>query len=264
MTQAYAPINLEALKHAFAHYHDARPFNHAVVDNFIAADVLQNLIAEFLPYDSPKWFYYKNAIEDKKALNDWNAFGPHTYRFLSYLNSPDFVEKLSQLIGVQLYADNGLHGGGWHSHGRGGNLNPHMDYSIHPKLGLQRRVNIIIYVSPQMQETHGGHLGLWEHDPQTGRPGKLVAEVAPQCNRALVFDTTQNSWHGISRPLDQPEGVFRNSFAVYYLCDPQENADPRGRALFAPREEQKNDDAIEELIRLRSGVTTSAKVYRQD
>jgi hypothetical protein len=33
-----------------------------------------------------------------------------------------------------LVADLGLHGGGLHSHARGGKLNVHLDYDIHPKL----------------------------------------------------------------------------------------------------------------------------------
>ena len=31
-------------------------------------------------------------------------------------------------------------------HGTGGNLNVHKDYSVHPKLGLRRKLNLI-YIS---------------------------------------------------------------------------------------------------------------------
>jgi len=34
-------------------------------------------------------------------------------------------------------------------HAAGGNLNPHLDYSIHPKMGLQRKLNVIIYLFTQ-------------------------------------------------------------------------------------------------------------------
>ena len=258
----YSPVNLQALRAGFETFHAATPFNHCVVDDFLAGDVAERIEQEFLAYDSEKWFYYKNPIEDKKALNDWNAFPAATYSLFEYLNSPVFVAELSALMQVPLYADCGLHGGGWHCHGTGGNLNPHFDYSIHPKLGLQRKVNIIVYVSQALREEHGGHLGLWTHDAAAQRPGKLEKEVQPKFNRAVVFDTTQNSWHGMSRPLVQPEGIYRRSLAIYYLCDPPQDADKRGRALFAPREAQKGDPAVEEIIRLRSSVDTSQKVYR--
>jgi hypothetical protein len=72
-------------------------------------------------------FNYKNAIEDKKALNDWNAFPTATYQFFSYMNSLAFLVQLSDLVGIEFQCDNGFHGVVWHSHGVGGNLPPHFD-----------------------------------------------------------------------------------------------------------------------------------------
>jgi Rps23 Pro-64 3,4-dihydroxylase Tpa1-like proline 4-hydroxylase len=255
-------INHQALTAAFTDFRQATPFDHCVVDDFVPEDLASRLEEEFLAYDAPKWFVYKNQIEDKKALNDWNVFPSATYRLFSYLNSAAFVDLLSGLVQTKLTSDQGLHGGGWHMHGPGGNLNPHLDYSIHPKLGLQRKVNIIIYISSALKLEHGGHLGLWEHDEASSRPGRLAREIQPKFRRAVIFDTTQNSWHGMSRPLTQPEGIYRKSLATYFLCEPAAGSDPRGRALFAPREEQKGDTGIEDLIRARSGVTSSEKVYR--
>ena len=255
-------INHAALTSAFVDFQKGQPYAHCVVDNFVPESLASQLESEFLAYDSPKWFVYKNKIEDKKALNDWNVFPSATYKFFQYLNTAEFVNLLSGLANAKLYSDQGLHGGGWHMHGPGGNLNPHLDYSIHPKLGLQRKLNIIVYISSALKEEHGGHLGLWAHDPATNRPGKLVTEIQPKFRRAVIFDTTQNSWHGMSRPLTQPDGIYRKSLATYFLCDPAKGSDPRGRALFAPREEQKGDAGIEELIKARSGVASSEKVYR--
>jgi hypothetical protein len=256
-------INLTNLTKSFETFKTATPFNHCIVDNFFQPDVAQQLEAEFLDYDSDKWFCYKNALEDKKVLVDWSNFPKTTYSAFQYLNSHPFVELLGQLTGNQLYPDSGLHGGGWHIHGTGGNLNPHLDYNIHPKLGLQRKLNIIVYMSSDLKEEHGGHLGLWATDAATHRPNDIVKEVAPVFNRAIIFDTTQNSWHGMSRPLVQPEGIYRKSLAIYYLCQPPADTDPRGRALYAPREDQKNIAGIEQLITLRAGLETSKLVYRK-
>jgi Rps23 Pro-64 3,4-dihydroxylase Tpa1-like proline 4-hydroxylase len=255
-------INKEALESALKSFKGALPFDHCVVDDFFPTELARALEKEFINYDSDKWFYYKNPIEDKKALNDWNAFPAMTYKAFAYLNSREFIEQLEPFVGKSLFEDNGLHGGGWHMHAPGGNLNPHLDYSIHPKLGLQRKLNIIIYLSEDLQADHGGWLGLWGHDEEGSRPGSLVKEVQPKFNRAVLFDTTQNSWHGMSRPLSQPEHIFRKSFAVYYLCVPPADVDPRGRALFAARESQLGDDEVERIIKLRSDVKSSAEVYK--
>lgn len=253
-------LQLDRLQASAQYFHGAAPFDHCVIDDFLNLDLARQLEAEFLAYDSPKYFVYKNPLEDKKALNDWNAFTPATYLLFQYLVSKPFVDLLSQVVGIALYPDPGLHGGGWHIHGPGGNLNPHLDYSIHPKLGLQRKLNLIIYVSEQLQEEHGGHLGFWASEDRG--PSQLVCEVAPRFNRAVLFDTTQNSWHGMSQNLVQPEGIYRKSLAVYYLCDPPMAVDPRNRALYAPREHQKNDPAILEVIQKRADLGRSDQVYQ--
>jgi Rps23 Pro-64 3,4-dihydroxylase Tpa1-like proline 4-hydroxylase len=256
-------ISVENITAGFLDFKTNLPFQHCVVDEFLMPEILSSIQEEFLSYDSDKWFYYKNQLEDKKALNDWNVFPKTTYSLFSYLNSPEFVNLLSDLVGKKLISDPGLHGGGWHCHGTGGNLNPHFDYSIHPKLGFQRTINIIIYVSSELKPEHGGHLGLWEHDTNINRPGRLVKEIVPKANRAVIFNTTQFSWHGMSRPLIQPEGIYRKSLAIYYLTEPDALADLRNKALYAPRLNQLGDDSIEELITLRSGLETASSVYKK-
>lgn len=257
-------FNKKSLVRALRDFKGAAPFDHCVIDDFLSVDVANQLESEFLDFNDSRWFCYKNAIENKKALNDWNAFPALTYRVFRELVSEDFVSILSEAIGVPLYQDPGLHGGGWHMHGPGGNLNPHYDYSIHPKVGLQRKVNIIIYTSSKLDDEHGGHLGLWAHDASRNAPGELVKVVQPKFNRAVIFDTTQNSWHGMCSPLVQPEGIYRKSMAIYYLTDPPADADRRERALFAARVEQMGDKSVEELIRKRADSKDFSSVYRTE
>lgn len=254
-------VNVDALNVALKGFKGAKPFDHCVVDGFFKPEVLDALVSEFPDYESDCWFVYRNAIENKKALNDWNAFPSATYRVLAELNSPEFVRSLAEVVGCDLFSDSGLHGGGWHIHGDGGNLNPHLDYSIHPKVGLERKINIIIYMAPGLDGACGGDLGLWESAPDGSGPAALAKEIAPVFNRAVIFDTTQNSWHGMSRGFSAPAGVYRKSLAVYYLREPAEGTDPRGRALFAPNDHQVGDGAVLELIRSRSDVSRSADVY---
>ena len=257
-------ININALNEAFSNFKGQAPFDHCIVEDFLLPGVAELLESEFLDYDNSKWFYYKNAIEDKKALNDWNQFPELTYKVFCELMSNEFVEIISRGMGVKIYVDHGLHGGGWHMHGTGGNLNPHLDYSIHPKLGLLRKLNIIIYLSSMLKPEHGGHLGLWRSSDSENSPGELVSEIQPKFNRAVMFDTTQNSWHGMSRALTQPEGIYRKSLAIYYLTNPSVDTDLRERALFAPREVQKGDERIRDLIKMRADAKMYSQAYKKD
>lgn len=231
-------------------FYDTKPFNHCVIDDFLPPEIAAQVSVDFPHYDDPEWYGYDNPIEHKKTLNNWYRFPPTTYALFSYLCSRKWCDRLGNLFRRKLYADYGLHGGGWHIHGPGGNLNPHLDYSIHPKLQLQRKLNIIIYLTPDWQEEWGGALGLWTNND--GKPGTLIREVVPHYNRAIIFDTTQDSWHGMSKPLSLPAGQTRRSVAVFYLCDPPSDLDTRKRALFAPRENQIGDEAVEKLIKERA------------
>ena len=74
-------------------------------------------------------------------------------------------------------------------------------------------------------------------------------------NRAVLFDTTQNSWLGLPTPLTCPKGKYRKSIAMYYLTDSDNNEEVRKRALFAPRKEQENDPKVLELIKERTKCT---------
>lgn len=256
-------INKKKIKQEIKNFKNNKPFDHFIVDNFLSPDTLKNIVKDFPNYNSPHWHVYKNVLEDKKTINSWFLMPPNTYNLFHYLNSDDFVSFLSNEIGTNLISDNGLHGGGWHSHTSGGNLNPHLDYSIHPKIGLERFLNLIIYVNPRIKDKHGGHLGFWEHNSELNSPGNLAKEIYPKFNRAVFFRTNQNSWHGLSRPLNMPKGVYRNSLAIYYLKKASKQAVKREKALFAPRENQEDNNEIKKIIRLRSQTKTAESVYRK-
>jgi hypothetical protein len=255
-------INTDALKNAAAEWRDAKPFPHFHIDDFFEPNIANQLEAEMPNFDSDIWHEYGNAIEVKKVCNNWNVFPSVTYRAFSYLNSNEFVSFLGKALFEDdiLSSDFGLNGGGWHIHSRGGKLNTHLDYSLHPKTRQQRKLNIIVYLNSEWEESWGGALGLWGNESDKA-PGPLVKQIVPKFNRAVIFDTTCNSWHGLPDPIDCPEDKFRKSLAVYYLTSPSQNVDTRGKALFAPTEDQKNDAEILNLIERRSQTASAASVW---
>jgi Rps23 Pro-64 3,4-dihydroxylase Tpa1-like proline 4-hydroxylase len=255
-------IEKKTLRSHFENFETQRPFSYAVIDNFFPADLANQLSSEFPDFNDPVWHEYKNQIEIKKVSNNWNTFPKATYEVFSYLNSAPFLDMLMDVTGIPaLYPDNGLNGGGWHIHANGGKLNPHLDYSMHPKLPYQRKINIIVYLQTQWQSDWGGHLGLYEHDASTNKPGRLVHEIEPLFNRAVFFDTTQNSWHGLCREVATPNGICRKSMAIYYLTTPPKGVDPRGKALFAPTDDQESNQEVLDLIKKRADINQASSVY---
>ena len=140
-------------------------------------------------------------------------------------------------------------------------MNTHLDYSIHPKLDLQRKLNLLVYLNSNWKSTWGGFLGLWGNETSK-KPGKLIKSIEPKFNRAVIFDTTQNSWHGLPKPITCPNNQYRKSIAIYYLCKKNKNVSKRGKALFSPTNEQTNDKKIIDLIKRRSSIKNAKSVYQ--
>lgn len=244
-------------------YRNAEPFDHIIIDDFFLPEIAAKLVDEFPDYDDAVWpTHYKSPIEDKKACPHWDRFPPTTYSVLHYLIGTEFETIVEQITDVKVQSDVGLHGGGWHAHTKGGHLNVHLDYNIHPKLKLQRKFNLIVYMTPDWNPDWNGGLELWSHDPENNQPNTMEKLVVNKFNRAILFDTTQNSWHGLPRDLNCPEGVVRQSLAVYYVKEAESNAVERSKALFAPYGEQANDPEVLELIKKRSSVATANDVYK--
>lgn len=221
-------INIDQLYNHYNGYHNNTPFRHCIIDNFLELDLIRQIDKEFLPYDSKVWIEYTGANQIKKMYNDWYYFPKSIYNLFFYLNSQNFVDQLSKFIGTNLYIDPGLYSGGCHLHGSGGLLAPHLDYNVHPKLSYIRKINLIIYCSENYIDEYGGQLELWEG---TDTPIKIAKKISPQFNRAVIFDTTQNSWHGVSK-FNSPDGTYRKSLAVYYLTELENNETVRNSSLF--------------------------------
>lgn len=227
------------------------PFNHMVIDDFFDKHFAESLANEFPDFDSKLWYDYNNPVEVKRTTNFWDRFPPNTYKAFWDLCQPKFSSLLGRKFGCQIYPDIGLNGGGWHIHGRGGKLNVHKDYSIHPKINMQRKLNIIIYLSKNWKREWGGGLELWSNDKETNQPKQKIKTVDIAFNRAVIFDTTQNSWHGLPEGINCPEGVYRKSLAMYYVQTPEVGAEDRHKALYAPHQEQKGDPEVLKFIEKR-------------
>jgi hypothetical protein len=244
-------IDFSSLKESFL---SAKPFNYVVIDNFFKKEVADQIALKFPPHGSLAWTVsYNNPIEVKKACSHWDKFPKSIYAAIYYLCSNEFTRKMNLLTGNdRIYADYGLHDGGMHSHSPGGKLNIHQDYSIHPKIPYKRNYNLIVYMTPDWNPSWGGSLSMWTHDETTKKPKECVKKVENLFNRAVIFDTTQNSWHGLPEEITCPESISRRSLAVYYVSEIDEKTENRKKAYFAPFGDQNNNEEIVKFCEERS------------
>ena len=243
---------------------DKNPFGHTVVNDFLQENEANALYEEVLKAqeDETNWNQYNNPLEKKFSLSRWDQLPKNVYTFLLALADTKVVKMIEDITGVyELVPDTGLHGGGIHMHRNGGKLNLHQDYSIHPKLGLQRRLNVIFYLGKEWDPMWGGGLEFHEHNPETNRPKHLAKVVDYTWNRMVLFDTIE-SWHGFPNPITPPDDKYRLSLAFYYTSEPLEDHSNKQAVLYAPSDEQIGDPEIEKLIELRSNPDTAKRLYK--
>jgi hypothetical protein len=227
----------ESAHSAHAAYAAARPFPHVVFDNFFDPALLELILEEFPKPGAIKWQKFDNAQEIKLASAAEASFGPATRLLLYHLNSATFLQFLSTVTGIEkLIADPLFEGGGLHQIVRGGKLGVHADFNKHPDFGLDRRLNLLLYLNKDWREDYGGHLQLWDKEMT-----RCEAKVLPIFNRVMIFGTTDFTYHGHPDPLQSPEGVTRKSLALYYFSNgrPAEEVGGEHSTLFRAREENE-------------------------
>jgi hypothetical protein len=212
-------------------YAEARPFPHAVIDGLWQDDVLQGVLDDFPPPEAMKWVTFDSPTEKKLGFHhELSRITPTVRQFLDAMNSFEtlqFLERLTKIEG--LIPDPYFGGGGLHQIEPGGFLKVHADFNWHPKLRLDRRLNMLIYLNQEWREEFGGHLELWD-----AATGTCRRKILPLFNRTVVFSTTDTSLHGHPHPLTTPPGVTRKSVSLYYYTNgrPEDEKSPPHDTLF--------------------------------
>lgn len=203
-------------------YQNAQPFPHICLDNVFDTELLQHINNDFPDAAGQQdWDTYRKENEWMKNATGRDFQMSFLIRhFLYALNSRSFLIWLEKLTGIKsLIPDTEFIGGGLHATLTGGKLGVHADFNKHQRNGLDRRLNLLLYLNEQWDESWNGALELWDKE-LTGCKHK----VFPVFNRMVIFSTTDFSFHGHPQPLKCPDNVVRKSIALYYYSNgrPQE------------------------------------------
>ncbi len=176
---------------------------------------------------NPAWVWYLNDCEFlKRTCRDANVLNDAWVTLLDWLNAQS-SELGKRFVGEPLQSDPTLHGAGLHVVDPGGRLQSHLDGRIHPHTGLERRLNVVLFLNPVWLERWGGALEFYGDDGET-----VVHRVFPAFNRAVFFEPNEGCYHGVQRVATHAEPRITaavNYFATasYGVC--------RKRSLFVPR-----------------------------
>jgi len=206
-------------------FRDAAPYPHIVIDDFLLGTAARELALVFPgPNDAVAWDHYAApGLEVKLGCGAEERLPASIRHALHDLNSGPFVRFLEQLTGIDhLLPDPHLAGGGIHLSRHGGHLGIHADFNWHERLQAHRRLNLLIYLTPGWRPGWGGELEIWNHD---GTRRERVVE--PVFNRAVLFATRSDTFHGHPNPWAAPEDVYRQSLALYYYTSQRPEAELR-------------------------------------
>jgi Rps23 Pro-64 3,4-dihydroxylase Tpa1-like proline 4-hydroxylase len=214
-------------------YANAEPFPHIVLDGLFDDALLDTVLAEFPSREAMRWREFDSTTEKKLGyFHETSTISKFVRWFLDAMNTFEMLVWLEALTGIEgLIPDPYFGGGGLHQIEPGGFLKIHADFNIHPKLKLDRRLNMLLYLNKEWRDEYGGHLELWDRDLSTCRKS-----ILPLFNRTVIFSTTDTSFHGHPHPLTAPEGMSRKSISLYYYTAgrPEDERSAPHDTLFMP------------------------------
>lgn len=197
-------------------YRANAPFPHIVFDDFIIPHLLDTVLDEFPDLQSlQNKVEFAQQKQIKLASLGSSELSPAARHLVNSLNSDVFLEYLQELTGIEetLISDPYLSGGGYHEIKTGGVLKVHADFNKHPRLNLDRRLNLLLYLNKNWERDWGGILELYDHRDLSSP----VVTVAPTFNRCVIFTTTSFTYHGHPDKVLCPPDVSRKSIALYYF-----------------------------------------------
>lgn len=208
------PERLDGLAAQLANaYQSNDPFPNMVVDDFFDLDFLREVASEFPDLSASDAQEFNNPKEIKWASKGEKTFGPQTRKLMHFLNSEPFLAFIQEVSGIKekLIGDPYFVGGGQHEIRPGGVLKVHADFNSYPSFNLSRRLNVLVYLNEDWEESYGGHLELWNESMS-----ECNVSILPVFNRLAMFSTTDYSYHGHPNPLTCPPDRRRRSLALYY------------------------------------------------
>lgn len=206
-------------------FQSGQPFKYVLIDDFLRPDIARAIYDEF-PHIDQSWIDSNGLhTRGKWAKRVFSGMAADFYR---EVNSPEFVGVLERITGIRnILEDRGLEGAGYHQVINGGFLNVHVDFNKHQ--GLDRRLNLIVYLNPYWREKYGGYLELWDMQRQA-----RIENIAPSMNRCVIFETNEVSYHGHPVPLSVDGERTRRSLSVYYYTQGRDDitAAPEHNTLY--------------------------------
>ena len=231
-------------------YLNTYPYPYCSIDNILSINFAKKCQDEILNISDEEWDRYNNPFEQKYTLRNKNKLSENCTILFNYLNSKQFITQLSKIVNEKLYPDPTKNWWGIHKYDNGDYLDIHSDAGIHPETKQKKHVTLGIYLSKNWSEENLGHLEIWKGNNiniDNHKLTKCVKKILPSFNKLILFNNTNNAWHGNPIPTICNSDQKRIFITVSYLSNNHENeySNKHQKALFIklpnePENKEKN------------------------
>mgnify|MGYP001173373233 FL=1 len=200
----------EVLKAEFHDTENITKTKHFILDDVLPKELVMS-VYNSLPRKSD--YHFRDTFREKK----------YTFAKLDKLDNtlPEIltdafqdqmvIDEVKEITDIDnLEGDPSLYAGGVSRMDSSHFLNPHIDNSHDANRARYRRLNILFYVTPNIDESDGGNFELW--DDRVKRSLKIPSLF----NRLIVMETTKNSWHSVD-PVKS--NIKRCCVSNYYFSE---------------------------------------------
>lgn len=242
-----------------------KPYQYYADNGVLDSKFAQEIQDEILNIPDEDWDRYDNPFEQKFTLRDKNKLPSKCQELYNYLESQEFIEYFSDVVGFKLIKDEYKNFWGIHKYHDGDYLDIHVDAGIHPKNKLKKQVTLGFYFSKNWEEENQGHLEIWSGDNASKDDAKIyecVDRVLPKLNTMFYFECDDFSWHGNPTRVVCKNGERRILLTISYLSENFNDLNKRQKAFFVPRPEDPVDEEKDKLRFLRADAEKYKEVYR--
>jgi len=190
------------------------PFEHVIVDNFLPISNAQEFYQGVMRIKTEQQTQiYDHPDNGTKYQFGQETGNPHLKFLLGVFGSAGLSTVIAKHFDFEqeLHPDPTFDGGGVTFSPPGTFLRYHCDFNYSSNTEQYRVINAILYLNYNYESHLGGHLHLI--DPQSDT---VEVTVEPVFNRCVIFKTSENSPHGVSR---NNQDFTRVSFNSYFYAD---------------------------------------------
>lgn len=199
------------------------PVPYTIIDNFLPQSIFEAVVNDIKNIPEESYTVFSNNTSYRKECR--NFYHASLLQTLSdSFHSSKFINWIQQISGIdKLIPDPHLRGGGLARISSGDKLDLHTDFNWNDQLQLNRKVNSILYLTPNWQPEWDGNLELWNREKS-----ECVVKIEPKENRFIFWNYEPWLIHGCPQILKTPNNITRdNLIHFYYTSNATWEVDPK-------------------------------------